>query len=317
MTELLNTIMANTFYSLLWSRGKQNLFRLLDHVCDTDQKLVGIISEYLDYRKPDEYIAIENSRNHNTVITSDHAENIIDHHSIWENNLKDEINFWDNWLKEIAESTLEPKQERLDPDFRLQSIIAELLNESELHNNVPLEILDIGAGPLTVLGKKWDVHPIRVTAVDPLAYQYKNILAKYDIEPLVETIEARAENLLKNFREASFDLVSATNCLDHSENPLQAIMQALAVVKPGGYVILLHSKEEAHKNNYFGLHQWNFTMNATGDFIISDKVCSFNVSILLEPIAHITCEVTNDCEIRTADEVIVVRIRKKYIHKDN
>ena len=65
----------------------------------------------------------------------------------------------------------------------------------------------------------------------------------------------------------SFDVAYALNTLDHSYEPIRAIQQMVAVVRPGGIVLLQHQPNEAEHASYTGLHQWNFDC-ADGDCLV-------------------------------------------------
>ena len=55
-----------------------------------------------------------------------------------------------------------------------------------------------------------------------------------------------------------YDAVHARNTLDHSYDPMAAILGMVAVAKPGGIIILDHTANEAVNEGYKGLHHWNF-----------------------------------------------------------
>ena len=107
-----------------------------------------------------------------------------------------------------------------------------------------------------------------VTAVDPLADAYNELLDKYKIAPPVRTQGVAAEELTLHFPPDSFDLSFARNCLDHSYDPFLAIQQMLLVTKRGGRVVLFHEVNEGANELYRGLHQWNFSQR-NGEFLIS------------------------------------------------
>merc|ERR1712129_140929 len=77
------------------------------------------------------------------------------------------------------------------------------------------------------------------------------------VPPMAMPRMVEVENLVKEFGIASFDNVHCTNALDHSHDPLRGIEQALRVVRGGRPVLLRHSRNEAEKNGYTGLHRWN------------------------------------------------------------
>ena len=107
--------------------------------------------------------------------------------------------------------------------------------------------------------------------MDALAYEYDELLRKHGVDPPVRTQRLDAEGLTRRFSANTFDLGVARNCLDHAYKPERAVLQMLAVVKRGRYVLLEHFRNEAETQNYAGLHQWNFDVSADGDFLIRSK----------------------------------------------
>lgn len=190
----------------------------------------------------------------------------------WKLSVKTETKFWDKYLGSPNGEYGEEYRTRLDPNTKLDDEVAELLP-----NQPSVSILDVGAGPLTCLGKTWDHGKLNITAVDPLADEYDKIIDRYRLKPVVRTRKLDAEKLSTLFPEATFDLAFARNAIDHSYSPEESVLQMLKVTKPGGHVLLVHSQNEAIKEKWKGLHQWNFSLEG-GDFIISSKNGKVNFS---------------------------------------
>ncbi|MEO0585675.1 MAG: methyltransferase domain-containing protein, partial [Bacteroidota bacterium] len=169
----------------------------------------------------------------------------------WKAGIKSEVIFWNKYLRTSGLHWPETFRFRTDPDAMLQSRPAELLPDHEA-----VQILDVGAGPFTYLGKKCEGREIKITAVDPLADEYDELLEKHNVEPPVRTIKVDGERLTETFEVDTFDLVFARNCIDHSYNPEQAILEMISVCKPDCYVLLEHRPNEAENERYVGLHQW-------------------------------------------------------------
>lgn len=206
--------------------------------------------------------------------------------STWEQGKDYEVNFWDKYIKSSGANYGNDYTNRTNPDHPLQPHIAKFLN----HLNEPeVNILDVGAGPLTVLGKKLPSKKLKIIAVDPLADEYDEALEHADIIPLVRTTWCQGELLLERFKPASFHLTYAQNCLDHSYHPLQIIQNMLSLVKENCYVILEHAQNEAENENYRGFHQWNFTVE-NNDLILWNKEMTQNVTAILEPQAEVKCQ---------------------------
>lgn len=198
----------------------------------------------------------------------------------------EELAFWDGFLGNKARWP-QDFQCRFDPNLPLQEHVASWL---DCPMGSEVKILDVGAGPLTALGKQCGGKKISITAVDMLANEYDLLLKKHHIEPLVRTTPARGEDLVSLFQPDQFDLVYARNCVDHMLDPLRAIQQMLILVKPNCHVLLEHVVNEGKKEGYIGLHQWNFFAD-DGEFFIANPHKTTNVSQELKAIATIECEV--------------------------
>ncbi|MBZ4418418.1 bifunctional 2-polyprenyl-6-hydroxyphenol methylase/3-demethylubiquinol 3-O-methyltransferase UbiG [Myxococcus sp. RHSTA-1-4] len=207
--------------------------------------------------------------------------------ALWTEALPTEIAFWDNWFKTHGGEWPEDYKVRMDPDTPLQSFVEAYLPPG---GEDIIEILDVGAGPVTKLGKRSANRKIRITAVDPLADAYDRVMAKYGVTPPVRTTWCHGEILTTRFAPETFDLVWAQNSLDHSYEPVRIIEQALTLTKTGGYLVLAHARNEAVNENYQGLHQWNFD-GEDGDFIIWNRQSRVNVSKLLQARAEIRARV--------------------------
>lgn len=225
------------------------------------------------------------------------------HKSIWNAGIKSEIRFWSDYFRTRGLQWTESYGNRFDPDLPLQPRPAALLPPQ-----ADVKILDVGAGPLTYLGKRHGGNYVKITAVDPLADEYDRMLEKYRIQPVVRTQKLAAEDLTKRFRPGTYDLVFARNCIDHSYDPERAILQMIHVVKRGRHVLLEHLPNEAESEKYSGLHQWNFAASADGDFVISSKVEKVNMTKKYATLCKITCEIVNE---EDGIDWLVTRIEKR------
>jgi SAM-dependent methyltransferase len=212
----------------------------------------------------------------------------------WSSELREELDFWRHWMRTKGGQWPADYRARLDPATPLQPRVCEFLPDRDV------AIIDVGAGPLTALGKKRDASRVTITAVDALAETYDELLAENGIEPPVRTQYCEAEKLSERFAPASFDLAYAQNALDHSYAPMEAIRQMLILVRPQRYVLLRHARNEAVAQRYAGLHQWNFDLR--GDrFVIWNEKSSIDVAD----------EIGKNGEVRTwlEDQMINVAIR--------
>jgi SAM-dependent methyltransferase len=185
----------------------------------------------------------------------------------WRWRLPTEVGFWDICLATRGMGDPADFARRLAPDQPLQDHLKKLLPPSD---GRAYRILDVGAGPLTTVGKVCDGQRIDLHCIDPLSSAYDALLEKNGITPPVRTKYGEAEQVGQMFAEGSFDLVHAANSLDHAHDPVAAIKAAARVVRPGGYVFLEHILNEGDREQYGGLHQWNFGVEGDS-FRISSK----------------------------------------------
>lgn len=172
----------------------------------------------------------------------------------WEDGKDFELDFWKKWVGNEGGEWPDEFNERIDPRFKLQSYITKHLDADASQ----ARILDVGAGPLTILGKVWPGHEIKLTAVDALGKQYASMLARKGLEAPVPTETCNTEELTDRFSLDEFDLVHVRNALDHGFDPMLGIAQMLSVVRKGGFVAMYHFANEAETARYGGFHQWNF-----------------------------------------------------------
>jgi SAM-dependent methyltransferase len=148
----------------------------------------------------------------------------------WEEGLLSELNYWDNWFRNQGGKWANDYKNRLNPDTPLRDYI--ISNISSVAGRV--KILDVGSGPITNIGFSAVGKDIEITAVDPLADMYNELISKYNVMPPVKTQRGSGETLLETFEKESFDLVHTSNALDHSYDPLLAIKNMYELCKKGG-----------------------------------------------------------------------------------
>jgi SAM-dependent methyltransferase len=175
----------------------------------------------------------------------------------WRDGVTDEIKFWEEYLETKGLRWPDQYRARLAPDTPLQPELTELLQPVQ---DRELRLLDIGAGPLTVLGKRMDDRVVSIVATDALGEEYEKLLERYGLHPPVRTIACMGEKLLDLFPRNYFHLVYARNSLDHSLDPPLIIRSAIQLARADGCVVLRHHSREAEKAAYYGLHQWNFDL---------------------------------------------------------
>jgi len=174
---------------------------------------------------------------------------------LWSRAQGEELQFWDDILATGGGKWGDVYPMRYDPEWPLQDYLCSLVAAPP---GATVRILDVGAGPLTIVGKKWPGREVQITAVDPNAEAYDRLLTKHGVRPPVRTRFGYAELLTTIVPHSSFDLVHSRNAVDHSRDAVLAIEQMITCAKPGGWVFLHHSICEGEKQRYTGPHQWNF-----------------------------------------------------------
>jgi SAM-dependent methyltransferase len=219
----------------------------------------------------------------------------------WRKGVDLEVNFWRRWLETGGLQWPEDFRERLDPDLAMgHRLVAEKIDRLP-HRSIA--ILDVGAGPLTALGKVVPGKDLSITPVDPLASRYDRLLDELGIEPPVRTIAGHGERLTDMFARESFDISFAQNALDHSWDPILVIENMLQVTKKSGFVLLRHMQNEGENERYGGLHQWNFDVRA-GDLIIWNRRAQHNVSRIFGPVASLEAFLETEGEGNVVNAVL-------------
>ena len=202
----------------------------------------------------------------------------------WSKGIAFEVGFWETWVKSGGSEWPADYQKRLDPEMPLVEYMAA---HCESLNKPKLRILDVGAGPMTLVGKKLGNKILEIVAIDPLAEQYNILLDEKGIKPLVRTQFGYGEKILEYFPKGSFDVAHAQNSLDHGMNPVQSIEQMVEVVGSPGFVFLSHAENEGKTANYGGFHQWDFT-EKNGDFLVIGRNGNeTNITRMLAPKAQV------------------------------
>jgi SAM-dependent methyltransferase len=183
-----------------------------------------------------------------------------DAREVWESRLQTELNYWkDQIRRQDSKAWHAEYAARLDPDAPLQDVIARHLDRTVKVNR----ILDVGSGPLTSINRKCDSCEVSITAVDPLADFYNELLARHGITPPVPAVEGWGERLTERFGENQFEIAYARNAVDHSYDPIKCIDEMVKVTKKNGYVIVEMNERAGSIEEWRGLHQWDFFVAGT------------------------------------------------------
>lgn len=210
--------------------------------------------------------------------------------------LRSEVNFWRNYIGSRGLEWPEDYAQRLEPATPIQEPLSSWVSRSQAEE---VQILDVGSGPLTKLGK---VHPskrIVLTPVDVLAREYAELVEQFGLRPPVPTVFGDAQSLQDQFGAAAFDIVHAENSLDHTADPVGALHEMMAVLRSGGVAILIHAQNEGQNQRYEDLHKWDFGCE-DGDFIIAGPGpggARRNVTQMFAKEATVNCKIRDDGRI--------------------
>src|SRR5215472_9236148 len=169
----------------------------------------------------------------------------------WKLGVAPESAFWDRWMQGRGGQWHEDFTRRFDPETPLDPWIAAVARSMDQSH---VKILDVGSGPVPAIGYKLDSAAVQITAVDPLASIYNQLLTRHGLIPPVAATFALAEELSSFFEPNSFDIVHSRNALDHSFDPLRGISEMLKVVRVGGLALLRHHRNEAEREEYKVFH---------------------------------------------------------------
>lgn len=203
---------------------------------------------------------------------------------VWSRTFGSEVKYWAKWLAREGGEYHSQYVHRLDPTAELDDPLVTSTVEQIPAREI--SVLDVGAGPLTAMGKRYRGRHINVTAIDPLAHEYDRLLAEHGINPPVRTVYCPGEEISPRLGEDRFDIAYARNSVDHSADPLKVIREMVTAVRPGGVVLLRHFRCEAKNVHYYAIHQWNFDVE-DGDLILSRPFRSYNVTHALASEARI------------------------------
>lgn len=184
-----------------------------------------------------------------------------------DNSYNSEIDFWDNYIKTKGHIWPEGFKSRINPETPIIQSISNLISFFKENN---IKILDVGSGPITNIGfKNIDKSKnTEITATDVLADKYNELLEKYNIIPPVKTTQCDSIELSKKFKLNDFNIVHASNCMDHMNNPLLALLNMISMLKHDGYIILIHNINEGKAMGYNGLHHWDMFLDNKENIIM-------------------------------------------------
>src|SRR5439155_25152042 len=111
-------------------------------------------------------------------------------HDQWQAGLDRELAAWDKWFDAAKggsdKDAAGDLAARLDPKFDVSQ--RDFLIPYLRPHNPPgstVKVLDVGAGPLTAFPRNWITRTVEITAIDPLASRYDELLKQKNVHPIV------------------------------------------------------------------------------------------------------------------------------------
>jgi SAM-dependent methyltransferase len=220
---------------------------------------------------------------------------------VWASRIHSEMNYWkDQVRRQNSEAWQADYGKRLDPEAPLQEVIARHIDRTVSVNR----ILDVGSGPLTSINRKCGFCEISITAVDPLADFYNDIMAQRGITPPVRPEMGWGERLTEQFGENQFDIAYSRNAVDHSYDPVKCIDEMIKVTKKNHYVIVEGNERAGSLEGWKGLHQWDFFVARTMPlferhlFIEGKSIEAVDVTRHFAKVAEMTTLEVTDGQVR-------------------
>ena len=162
----------------------------------------------------------------------------------------DELDYWEGYLKKRPASLSDPGVRKAAFPAGLRAHAARIRKEE----GRLARVLEIGSGPFSLLASGVDEGIVTVTALDPLARSYADLLKLCGVDFPVRPVPGRGEDLSR-FAARSFDIVYSSNALDHSASPRRCIEQMCEMLPAGGVLLLEGFVREGSQGNWIGLHQ--------------------------------------------------------------
>lgn len=189
--------------------------------------------------------------------------------NIWEAGKKNELDFWEQWLK--RKST--PYQKVV----RLSSLFDFMIGDKK-----EVLIANLGAGAMCLIGNSRRDVKIKVISSDLLADEFNALIKKLN---LTTPYPVEKQDMTKlTYADGRFDIVFCANALDHCQDPYKALNEIVRICKPGGWIYLHHFAHEGRRQGYHGLHQWNIDATEEGDCIFWNRAGISDETFLLSDI---------------------------------
>ncbi|MDA1054433.1 MAG: class I SAM-dependent methyltransferase [Planctomycetota bacterium] len=168
-----------------------------------------------------------------------------------------EFDFWDHELS-LEGQFPEDMCHRLGLDGQSHLVYPTYLDALIKDHYTPadrLQVLDVGSGPVSMLGFGHTKGDFQLTAADPLGRKYTEALSKYGYSLPYDLVQCFGEELTDCFGGNRFHIVWMHNALDHSQQPDIVVRQLVEVLRTGGYLLIQGWSREGTSQGWNGLHQ--------------------------------------------------------------
>lgn len=224
--------------------------------------------------------------------------------NMWLDGVQNEINYWNSWFQHKGARWKDDYLLRTQGKIKIASYNDEFIDYTDKN----FRVLDAGSGPISSFGTEGSGGKIQLTACDALADIYAILLKNFRIVPYCQTEYGCFEGLAQIYGMNFFDYIHARNSLDHSFDPLLGLYNLILVVKKGGYIQLRHADNEAERENYNGLHQWNLTIE-NSEFFIWNKSIRYNITQLFQN----CCDFSYRQDAQSNNHVVIIRKNVDYL----
>lgn len=180
------------------------------------------------------------------------VEGVMDHRE------SDELSYWRSQLMEYKRTGGAWYDGLLDPDSPLDGEIERHIKASGAAGLSRLSVLDLGCGPLSVLGKRGSNFGVEIVGIDPMADAYAAVLQEVGVTPPFTLRRGFGENLDEMFEPSTFDFVHSRNALDHCQDAPKVIKNMVDLAKDDTRILITVFQNEGEKAGYSGFHTWNF-----------------------------------------------------------
>lgn len=198
----------------------------------------------------------------------------------WLSGVEPELAYWHDWLSHRGYDAHEEYLRMISPHSIFQ------YTDGLPSSNEAVQVLDVGAGPITKVGKIMEGRQVIIKSVDYLAHAYNIMLKDLGIISPVMTEFGLAERLSEDNPEDFYDVVVCSSALDHVRDPVKCLSEMLSVCKPGGHLFVSVQRNEGERNNYDGFHNWNFDRAEDGRAVLWNRYARFDLAEMYRGISE-------------------------------